>query len=98
MCSSGTKAFLLWSSVTAAPTVAAGVSAAIGPGHGGTGSRIDMSATMMGDWRNFGAGADDRFDFVTLERTASAGLLTEGGTSLPADRLVDAMAQLAEDA
>lgn len=57
-----------------------------------------MSATMQGDWRHFGAGTDDRFDFVTLERAASAGLLTEGEASLPADRLVDAMAQLAEDA
>ena len=76
----------------------AGVSAATGPGPGGTGSRNDMPGTMQGDWRLFGAGADDRFHFATNQRAAPVGILTEGEASLPADRLIDAMAQLAEDA
>ncbi len=57
-----------------------------------------MPATMQGDWGLFGAGADDRFHFQTNQRAAPVGILTDGETSLPADRLIEAMAQLAEDA
>ena len=57
-----------------------------------------MPGTLQGDWRLFGTGADDRFYFHTNQRTAPVGILTEGKASLPADRLIVAMAQLAEDA
>ena len=57
-----------------------------------------MPGTLQGDWRLFGTGADDRFHFQTNQRAAPVGILTEGEASLPADRLIKAMAQLAEDA
>lgn len=56
-----------------------------------------MPGTVQGDWRNFGAGAD-RFHFQTNLRAAPVGIPTEGKASLAADRLIEAMAQLAEDA
>jgi hypothetical protein len=57
-----------------------------------------MPGIEQSDWRGFDAAADDRFHFAMDTSAASAGILTEGDASLPADRLIEAMAQLAEDA
>jgi hypothetical protein len=78
--------------------LATGVSAATGVGPGGTGSRIDMPGTTQGDWSLFGVGVDDRFHFQTAQRVVPVGFPSKGEASLPADRLIEAMAQLAEDA
>ncbi len=58
----------------------------------------DMPDTFEGTGGPTGAGWDDRFHFRTSDGSAPAGLLTGGGPSLPPDRLIEAMAQLAEDA
>lgn len=57
-----------------------------------------MPGTTQGDWRDFGAGMDDNFDFILSQSAPPAGFPSAGGQSLPADRLIEAMAQLAEDA
>lgn len=57
-----------------------------------------MPGALQYDGLDFGAGADDRFHFRAIQSAPPAALLTEGGASLAPDRLIDAMAQLAEDA
>ena len=55
-----------------------------------------MPGIEQGNWRGFDAAAEDSFHFAIDRSPASAGILTEGGDSLPADRLIEAMAQLAD--
>lgn len=57
-----------------------------------------MSGTNQGDWSLLGAGADDRFHFAAGPYAAPAGMMASGQDPLARNRLIEAMAQLAEDA
>lgn len=56
-----------------------------------------MPGTRQSDWLLFSAGSADSFEFA-VSRSPAAAMSSGGGDPLPADRLIEAMAQLAEDA
>lgn len=57
-----------------------------------------MPSSTQDDPSLLGAGTDDAFPFSSTLLTASAGILPESEESLSADRLIEVMARLAEDA